>query len=478
MGKERNVMALTILVLSNALSAAADWPQFRGVNGTGIMDGDRLPDEIRPGAELWQVPVPTGHSSPIVASGHVYVTASTNDDLLTIALDAKTGKELWTRKSPRDRKHHLDKRNHPASPTPVADADRVVVFFPDFGLLAYSHAGHELWRTPLGPFDNSYGMGASPVIVDAKVILVCDQSRNSFIAAFDSRTGRLAWKRERPHAISGHSTPAVYRSASSTLLLAPGSFRMDAYNAETGEPRWWIEGLPSEMKSVPVVSGDTVYVSGYNLAENEPGRQIQVPSFREVLPKHDKNGDGLLQRDESPDEVTRKYYPYVDLDHNGQLDESEWNVYAAAFKAVNSIQAIRLSGRGNVTATNVIWKYHRSIPQLPSVVAYRGDLYMINDSGVLTILEATTGKVRKQFRLNAVSASYFASPVAGDGKVIFVSNDGMVTMLTADGEYDVISRAQFDETTYATPAISEGRVYLRTASRLYCFAPSRRNVTH
>jgi outer membrane protein assembly factor BamB len=319
-------------------------------------------------------------------------------------------------------------------------------------------------------------MGASPVLVNGKVILVCDQSGNSFVATFHARTGRLGWKRERPQAVSGHSTPAVFRSAGSTVLLAPGSFRMDAYDIETGESKWWLEGLPSEMKSVPVVHGDTVFISGYNLAENEPGRQIQLPSFREVLPKHDKNGDGLIKRDESPDEMTRKYYPYLDLDHNDQLDEREWTMYAAAFKAENSLQAIRLNGRGDVTATNVIWKYHRSIPQLPSVIAYRGDVYMINDSGVLTILEAATGTLRKQFRLNGVSAPYFASPVAGDGRVIFVSNDGTVTVLRAGGEYDVISSAQFEETAFATPAIAEGRVYLRTASRLYCFAAPRRSA--
>jgi outer membrane protein assembly factor BamB len=168
--------------------------------------------------------------------------------------------------------------------------------------------------------------------------------------------------------------------------------------------------------------------------------------------------------------MTRKYYPYVDLDHNGQLDEREWNVYAAAFKAENSLQAVRLNGRGDVTATNVIWKYQRAIPQLPSVLAYRGDIYMISDNGVLTILEAATGNLRRQVRLNGVSAAYFASPVAGDGKVIFVSNNGAVTMVRAGGDYEVLSNAQFDETTFATPAIADGRLYIRTASRLFCFA--------
>ena len=249
---------------------------------------------------------------------------------------------------------------------------------------------------------------------------------------------------------------------------------MDAYDIETGEPVWWVERLPSEMKSVPVVHGDTVYVSGYNLAENEPGRQVQLPSFKEVLTGYDRDADGLLRREESPDEMTRKYYPYIDLDHDGQLNEREWSIYAAAFKAENSLQAVRLNGRGDVTATNIGWKYNRAIPQLPSVLAYRGDVYMISDNGVLTILEAATGRVRKQSRLNGVSGAYFASPVAGDGKVIFISHDGTVTVLRAGGEYEVLSNAQFDETVFATPAVADGKMYIRTAGRLFCFDGKKR----
>jgi outer membrane protein assembly factor BamB len=468
------MLLVGIAALMGVMSAiAADWPRFRGPNGAGVADGHPLPEQIRRGNELWQATLPVGHSSPVIANGRLYVTAAAGEDLLTIALDARNGKEVWRRQAPRDRKEHLDKRNHPASPSPVADGDRVVIFFPDFGLLAYNHNGRELWRVPLGPFDNLYGMGVSPVVVDGKVILVCDQSRNSCIAAFDAASGGLAWKRDRPHAISGHSTPAVHRSGTSTLVLAPASFRMDAYDVETGRSVWWLEGLPSEMKSVPVIQGDTVFVSGYNLAENDQGRQIRLPDFKDVAGKHDKNGDGLLSRDESPDEMTRKYFQFVDLDHDRYLNEREWNIYVAFFGSENSLQAVRLNGRGDVTATNVMWKYYRAIPQLPSVVAYRGDVYMINDSGILTILEAATGKLRKQFRLNDTPGNYFASPVAGDGKVIFASHDGRVTVLRAEGEYDVLSSAEFEETIFSTPAIADGRVYVRTATRLYCFGVPR-----
>ena len=94
---------------------------------------------------------------------------------------------------------------------------------------------------------------------------------------------------------------------------------------------------------------------------------------------------------------------------------------------------------------------------------------MISDNGVLTILDASTGRVRKQSRLNDVSAAYFASPVAGDGKVIFVSNDGTVTVMQAGGEYEVLSTARFDHTVFATPALADGRAYIRMGGKLFCF---------
>src|SRR5262249_58352428 len=104
------------------------------------------------------------------------------------------GGELWRREAARPRRGDFDKRNGPASPSPAADARRVVVFFADFGLLAYDRDGRELWRAPLGPFENAYGMGVSPVLADGLVVLVCDQRRGSFVAAFDAQTGQERWR--------------------------------------------------------------------------------------------------------------------------------------------------------------------------------------------------------------------------------------------------------------------------------------------
>ncbi|HEV1286910.1 MAG TPA: hypothetical protein VNU44_16435, partial [Bryobacteraceae bacterium] len=135
----------------------------------------------------------------------------------------------------------------------------------------------------------------------------------------------------------------------------------------------------------------------------------------------------------------------------------------------NSLMAIKVGGKGDVSATAVEWRFHKSIPQLPSVVNYRGVIYMINDSGVLTTLDAKTGEVFKQARLRNVSDKYYASPVASDGKIYFASQSGVVAVLKAGGDQEMLAANKIDEDIYATPAIADGRIYVRTVSYLYCF---------
>ena len=176
--------------------------------------------------------MPHGYSSPILSGDRLYLTAFEGDDLLVLCLSRADGRELWRRKAPRPRVEKVDKRNTPASPSAAVDRDRVVVFFADFGLVAYDHAGRELWRTPLGPFDNVYGMGASPILADGLVLLSCDQSRGSFVAAFDAKTGRERWRTPRPEALSGprDAGRALASPGAPDQLIVPGSFRLDAYD--------------------------------------------------------------------------------------------------------------------------------------------------------------------------------------------------------------------------------------------------------
>ena len=459
------------LVLLLAGPATDDWPRFRGPNGSGLQETGALPAHL--GATrnvVWKTPLPPGYSSPVVSGDRIFVTAFEGEKLLTIALDRATGREQWRREGPRDRKEKLDRRNGPASPTPAADGKNVYVFFPDYGLLSYTFAGDERWRTPLGPFNNVYGMGASPVLAGDLVVLVCDQNRGSFAAAFRQGDGREVWRTPRPEALSGHSTPIVYEPPGGPLqVIAPGSFRMDSYAAATGEIVAWVNGLPGEMKSGPVLSGETIYVNGFSSPDNDAGRQVVVPPFAEVLSKHDADKDGKISLAEAPDERTRRYFVFIDLDEDGAANASEWRIWTIGSASENGLLAFRAGGRGDLTGKALRWRYSRSVPQLPTTLVYRGVVYMINDGGVLTTLDAATGAVRKQARLRGAVDHYYASPVGGDGKVYIVSQTGVVVVLDAAQDQEILSTGEMDDEVYATPAIAGRRIFIRTRGALYCF---------
>jgi len=460
------------LMAVSAPTSAADWPRFRGPNGTGVSETSGLPLTFGARRNIeWKTNVPPGLSSPVVSGNRVFLTAVEDEKLLTLCFDRETGEELWRRECPRPRIEKLDNRNHAAAPSAAADGANVYIFFGDFGLISYDFDGNELWRLPLGPFDNSYGMGASPIVVDDLVVLVCDQRKDSFIIAVDKTTGKPRWRRERPEAISGHSTPVVYETGKGRKqILAPGSFRMDAYAAKTGKIKWWTYGLPSEMKSVPAIVSDMIYVSGYNVAENDAGRQVDVPPFAKALKRFDSDAGGSVSQDELPLGRLRKLFGFSDADGDGELDKSEWRIYAAAQASENGLRAIRLGGKGNRTKKGFRWKHGKGVPQLPSPLVYDGILYMVSDGGRLGLFDAATGESIKQIRLRGAVGHYYASPVAADGQVYLVSEMGYVTVLTAGPKPRVMAVNELLEASYATPAIADGRIYIRTVRRLYCFA--------
>jgi outer membrane protein assembly factor BamB len=429
-----------------------------------------LPEAFGPGRNvIWKTALPLGHSSPILAGDRVFLTAVEQNKLYTLCLSRETGQILWRRECPRNRTEPLDKLNTAASPTPASDGKNVYAFFGDFGLVSYGFDGNERWRVPMCPFHNVYGMGASPIIAGDKVVLVCDQSFESFVIAIGKDDGRVRWKRPRPEALSGHSTPILYQPEGSTIqIIAPGSFRADAYALDTGETVWSTGGLASEMKSGAVIGDGVVYFSGYNTPENDPGRQVHLPSFEEVLATNDKDKDGRISRAEAPDERTKMYFPFIDLNQDGFLTADEWKSYIAVMTAENGLLAIR-PGRGDITTTGLRWKYQRGIPQLPTVLLYQNILYMINDAGVLTTLDPAAAAVLKQGRLRGVADRYFASPVAADNKIFIVSQAGIVTVLKPGGGQEILAVNELDDECYATPAIADGRIYIRTRSALYCF---------
>ncbi|MCS7026411.1 MAG: PQQ-binding-like beta-propeller repeat protein [Bryobacteraceae bacterium] len=450
---------------------AEDWPQFRGANGQGVSASRNLPVEFGPEKNVvWKTPLPPGHSSPVIAGNRIFVTAYENDKLFTVALDRETGKVVWRREAPRPRKQELHKANSPVSPSPVTDGRNVFVFFTDFGLLSYGPDGNERWRTPLGPFNNPFGMGASPVLVGRTLLQACDAESGSFFAAFDAETGKQKWRVERPEYTRGFSTPVIYRPPDGPVqAILAGSYQLTSYDVETGQEVWFFRGLTWQLKPTPVLGKDAIYVLGW-AGGSDTGQQEQIPPFEDVLKSWDADKDGKLSKQEVPDPKITKDWRAVDLDDDGVLGARDWRLYQSRRSAQNAFQAIKLGPKGDISAGGLLWRYTKTLPNVPSPLLYHNVLYLIKEGGILTTLDPATGDVIKQGRLQGALSPYFASPVAGDGKVYVVSEAGNVVVLKAAGEWEVLAVNNLEESCHATPAIVDDKIYIRTHSALYCFA--------
>ena len=287
---------LLAILGAGASESSAQWPQFRGPNGSGVDSGSGYPVAFSPTSNvIWKTAMPYGQSSPVVAGGRVYLTASDGGKLLTISLDAATGREVWRRELKPAHSQKVYHANDPASPTPAADADGVVVFFPDFGLAAYAADGKERWTMPLGPFKSFYGMSASPIIAGDLVVLLCDQRAGSFLVAVDRKTGKVRWKKDRPGVPEGWATPMVFRATADApaQLIAPGTTRIDSYALETGESRWWMPVGSSGSMGTPVASGEMLFVT------TSGGSEPNLPAFETALEKLDTDKNGQLSHGSS-----------------------------------------------------------------------------------------------------------------------------------------------------------------------------------
>jgi outer membrane protein assembly factor BamB len=469
-----SVIALGLVAGVAALSArqaAPDWSRFRGPNGSGQAKGDKFPTEFSQTKNmLWRLALPKGHSSPIIWKDRIYLTAFRGDALFTIAVDRTTGKQLWERQAPETKTKIVDKRNNPASPSPALEENRVYVFFPDYGLIAYDAAGTELWKKPLGPFNNIYGMGASPVIYNDLLLLALDQSRGSHLLAVDKRTGNERWKTPRPEATSGHATPIIWRAPNGRdQILLPGSFLLTAYDPANGAKLWWVRGLSWEIKSTPVIADGVIYVNGYGSPEGDPGRKINLAPADEVWTTADADKNGTLSKEEFPKGPPAGWFGVADLDTNGVIAKDEWEYIRAALDSENGMLAIRLGGSGDMTDKAVQWKYQRSVPQLPSPIVFQNVLYMVNDGGIVTTLNPETGELIKQGRLTGALGAYYSSPVAAGGYLYFTSERGAVAVLPPGGDLTPMVVNDLAEDTYTTPAFADGKIYIRTVEALYAF---------
>jgi outer membrane protein assembly factor BamB len=443
-----------------------DWPRFRGDNGGGVSTSRGLPSEVGPAKHLlWKVDSSHGSSSPIVSNGLLFFSSFNGDERTLHCLDAATGKERWARSVKKVRKETATPPNGPATPTPAADGESVFVLYPDVGLVCYSTSGDEKWRVDLEPFHSMHGIASSLVAVENRVIVVADQLAGSYIQAFDAKTGKVAWRQTRADGLTGgYSTPAVYQPKNGVpRLVVSGPLEVVAYDVATGKRLWWISGVTNAPISVPVIWRDRVFVC------EELGEALPFSLFAPF----DKNKDGKITLDEVKSNIpVKRLIERIDAEfgnHKGFVSATEWDKAFGTFVNKGGLVALDLGGAGDVTKTNVRWSQAKGMPSIPSAIVYDDLVYVVKDGGILSAFEAETGKLVKQARLQPGGKQFYVSPVAAGGLIYLVDTEGRVTVVKAGRDWKQLSSNDLGEGCFATPAIADGRLYLRTNKTLYCF---------
>jgi outer membrane protein assembly factor BamB len=460
---------LFLLALFPAASLAEEWSRFHGPNGSGVSKDTNFPAEFSKEKNLlWRTPVRAGKSSPILTRRHVFITSFENGKLITGCYDRETGRLLWERSEDRRHTDMANLLNHPAAITPVTDGANVYVLFKDFGLISYDASGKLRWKVPLGPFSNVMGLGASPIIAGDSVVVLADQVDGlSYIAAFDRRNGEIRWKKKRDEG-EGWGTPLVYPSSGKApLVITTSRGQFGAYVPANGERTMNRDDLATTIVASPVLDGDTLFVFGY-------GSETPAP-FAGRLSRYDKNHDGQL----SPDEYGTEAFIHGIGKFVGNRDlivtKEEWDEKQGFVIGPNRLQALRFErAAGPAPATSLalreVWRYDKNFTGvIPSAVLYDGVLYIVRNGGILTAFDAATGKVLKTGRVEGALGGYSASLVAADGKLFLASEEGKVTVLRAGADWSVLAVNDLGESCYATPALSGGRIYLRSADALYAF---------
>jgi outer membrane protein assembly factor BamB len=484
------------MVLCSAVAGAAQgvddtWPQFRGSNASGIATG-AIPPPLEFGAtkkQLWKTPLPAGHSSPAIWGNRIFLTAvdAGNKQLETIALDRATGQIVWRRPivvEQLERSHIL---GNAATATPAVDGERVYVYFGSFGVLAYTLDGDVVWQRPMAVLQNNFGSGTSPVIAGNLVIINRQEAKDPFIVALDRKSGREVWKHsyQAPAGLPGryesYSTPLI----AGQQVIVHGMTRLEAFDLTSGETKWWV-GISSSGTSSPIIAGDTIYVASWSPL-GEADQTAPLPDYATLL-KNDRNGNGTISVDEIPSSLnvfSRPDGPNVpgatysvkaafgrfDTNKDGELQKEEWEAglkLVASFTIDHGLLAVRPGGSGDVTATHVIWKEKTAIPEVPTPIAYQNKIYMVRNGGILTCMDAATGKVAYRGRVGA-PGPYYSSPVVAGDRLIVASGDGVVVVLGTGDHLEVLAKNDLGEAIMATPAVVGGVLYVRTTSALFAF---------
>ena len=408
----RTFLSLLLLSLLSPASTVADWPQFRGPDGQGHSDANGIPVEWSEEKNVkWKMPVPgQGFSSPVISEGQIWMTSSEMEgkSLHAICLDLATGNLLHNIKvittddaGPR---HRL---NGYASPTPVLDEKYVYVHFGPRGTVCLNRNGKIIWKNTGVKYNVIQGGASSPILHGDLLLLTCDGIDFQFIVALEKETGKVRWKQPRAHLEAAAKKRSIAKMSYSTPLIQS------------------ING-----KNQLVCSGAD-HVAAYDL---RTGRELWWMPY---------DGFSIVGR---PSYGNSLFYVV------GSIRQDHFCVYAVR------------PGDGQLKPDEIVWKYSKSVPHVPSPLLVGREIYFVHDGGVATCLDALTGQPLWQERLGG---NHDASPIEIRNRLYFLNREGKATVLTAGRKFDVLATNQLEGTFKASPAVADGALFLRNESHLY-----------
>ncbi len=467
------ILGSVVLVLTavHCIAAEAWWPQFRGPNCSGVSETAHPPATFGPGTnQLWKVAVPSGMSSPVVWDDRIFLTTFDGAKLEVQCYARKDGRQLWKHSVPDTKLEEFHStEGSPASSSCVTDGKRVVSYFGSYGLICHDLAGKELWRLPLSRAETAggFGTGCSPTLAGGLVIVNRDMEKKCSLLAVDLKTGKRAWETARPDVRQSYGSSMVWKHDGVEEIVMSGSLKLKAYDLKTGAERWSLKGMPSFTCTTAVEGDGLLFFGGWS-----PGKgDSPMPTFEQMAANFDKNKDGAITPDEVKGTPMEGFFRAQDLNGDGKLTADDIaGMRAMMASGENVLVAVRPGGKGELGDSHVAWKQTRGLPYVPSPLHYRGHVYLVKDGGMVSCFDAKTGAIKyQQERLN-VLGSYYASPVAADGRIIVASIDGKVTVFAAGGDKPtILHRADFKERIAATPALVGNNIYIRTPTALYAF---------
>ncbi len=408
------LFAIPVIALGANRAGGQEWTRFRGPNGSGIGRGIDLPQRWTDRDFNWRIKLPgTGHSSPVVWGRRLFITSGDEETAkrLVICIDTTTGKPLWQREftSQRHGKHEL---NSFASSTPAVDGRQLYVTWGtpnEYVVLALTHDGDEVWRTDLGPFKCGHGFGASPVVLENLVIVPNDQDGTSSLVALDCGTGGTRWKAPRQGKAS-YITPCVFQ--------------------------------PEHGRGELIFSNWDHGITSFDPKTGEKNWELDI---------FDKG--------------------HTETAIGSPIVAGDLVIAVCGWLGVRKeVVAVRLPRNGRDDQAREMYRIDRSAPLCTTPLVNASLLFLWSDEGIVTCADVQTGEV---FWRERVGGTFYGSPVCAANRLYAVSADGDMVVLAASKKFELLASHPLGEGTHSTPAISGGRMFVRTFSQLFSLGGSR-----